>query len=204
MNYLAHLYLSGDDPEIKLGNFIGDFVRGRNPESVYPTGVAIGIHLHRMIDAFTDSHPVVRESKLRLRPTYRHYSGVIIDIFYDHFLAKNWERHHPTPLTDFAQGFYGLARAEESWLPEKARYVLPYMRQHDWLTNYSRIEGIKKVLNGMSKRTPYESGMENATGDLLVHYAAFEQEFNQFMPELSKACAEAHQKLYAQLTGLSS
>jgi len=94
VNYLAHLYLSGDDPEIQLGNFIGDFVRGRNPESEYPVKVAIGIHLHRIIDSYTDSHSIVRESKLRLRPVYRHYSGVLVDIYYDHFLARHWNQHH--------------------------------------------------------------------------------------------------------------
>ena len=201
MNYLAHLLLSGDDPEIQLGNFIGDFVRGRNPENIFPPKVAVGIHLHRMIDGFTDSHPVVRESKIRLRPTYRHYSAVIVDVFYDHYLAKNWEQYHAMPLNDFANGFYQLAKSEEAWLPEKARYILPYMSRHDWLTNYSKIEGINRVLTGMAKRTPFASGMENATDDLIRHYEAFESEFLMFMPELLNASRESHQKLYEQLAG---
>lgn len=201
MNYLAHLFLSGDDPEVRLGNFIGDFVRGRTPENFFPKKIAIGIHLHRMIDAFTDSHPIVRESKIRLRPSYRHYSGVIVDVFYDHFLARNWEKYHAQPLNDFAQGFYQFAKSEEKWLPEKAKYVLPFMVRHNWLTNYSSTEGIDRVLTGMSKSTPYTSGMEKATSDLIRHYESFEREFLQFMPELHEASNNSHEKLYHQLTG---
>lgn len=198
MNYLAHLYLSGDDPEIQIGNFIGDFVKGRTPEKEFPLRVAVGIHLHRLIDSYTDSHPVVRESKIRLRPIYRHYSGVLVDIFYDHFLARHWERHHSTDLRLYAESFYQLAKNQESWLPQKARYVLPFMERNDWLTNYSRIEGIEKVLGGMARRTPYPSGMEKASTDLLKYYEAFEQEFFQFMPELIKTCEVGRKQLIEQ------
>lgn len=195
MNYLAHLYLSGDDPQVQLGNFIGDFVRGRKPELEYPAKIAVGIHLHRLIDAFTDSHAVVRESKMRLRPVYRHYSGVIVDIFYDHFLACNWNKHHSEPLSDFAQGFYLLADTESAHLPQKARYMLPFMKKNDWLTNYSQIEGIDKVLGGMARRTPYESGMEKASGDLVRHYESFEKEFFEFMPQLEDYCRKSLKEL---------
>lgn len=180
---------------MQLGNFIGDFVKGRTPEIEYPAKVAIGIHLHRLIDAFTDSHAVVRESKIRLRPVYRHYSGVIVDIFYDHFLAVNWNKHHPEPLPDFAQEFYTLADTESHRLPQKARYVLPFMKKNDWLTNYSKIEGIEKVLGGMARRTPYESGMEKATTDLVAHYDAFEREYFEFMPELEEICRRGLKEL---------
>jgi len=196
MNYLAHLYLSGDDPEVRIGNFIGDFVRGRTPEQEYPVRMAVGIHLHRNIDAFTDSHPVVRESKLRLRPAYRHYSGVIVDIFYDHFLAKNWDKHHHEPLPDFAMNFYTHADTEAHRLPQKARYVLPFMKKNDWLTNYAKIEGIEKVLGGMARRTPYESGMEKASQDLLRHYDLFEREYFEFMPQLEEMCKQSIQELW--------
>jgi acyl carrier protein phosphodiesterase len=196
MNYLAHLYLSGDDPEVQLGNFIGDFVKGRSPELEYPTKVAIGIHLHRLIDAFTDSHAVVRESKIRLRPFYRHYSGVIVDIFYDHFLAINWHKHHAEPLQDFTRGFYALADTESHRLPQKARYVLPFMKKNDWLTNYSKIEGIEKVLGGMARRTPFESGMEKATADLVRHYDAFEKEYFEFMPQLEDISRKGLKELW--------
>ena len=92
MNFLAHIYLSGDDPNIQLGNFIGDFVKGRNLVEQFGHEIAKGIELHRAIDEFTDKHPIVKLSKVRLREKYRHYAPVIVDIFYDHYLAKNWEK----------------------------------------------------------------------------------------------------------------
>src|SRR5690349_12341831 len=100
MNFLAHIFLSGDDPEIMVGNFIGDFVKGRNLDDRFSSGIVKGIELHRAIDEYTDSHPVVAQSKNRLRPKYRHYAPVIVDVFYDHFLAKNWKNYHPTSLED--------------------------------------------------------------------------------------------------------
>ena len=104
MNFLAHLYLSADDPEIQLGNFIGDFVRGRDLSTRFSVGIVTGILLHREIDEFTDRHEVVKRSKDRLRPKYRHYAPVIIDMFYDHHLAVNWNAYHHQPLPDFAAG----------------------------------------------------------------------------------------------------
>ena len=103
MNFLAHLYLSGDNPKVKVGNFIGDFVKGKNLKDRFEADIARGIGLHREIDWFTDTHSIVKQSKDRLRPKYRHYSGVIVDIFYDHFLAKNWDRYSKQLLPDFAE-----------------------------------------------------------------------------------------------------
>ena len=190
MNFLAHLYLSGDDPEIQLGNFMGDFVKGRNPEANYPAKVALGIQAHRLIDQFTDTHPLVRSSKDRIRAKYRHYSGVIVDIYYDHFLALQWAEHHHMPLKDFAQGVYTLVDAQRAIVPEKALAMLPWMVKGDWLTNYAGIEGIRRVLTGMSRRTPYNSGMERAADDLLEHYGELKDEFNRFLPEVKRACTE--------------
>jgi acyl carrier protein phosphodiesterase len=184
MNFLAHLYLSGADPEIQVGNFIGDFVKGRMPENYFPERVALGIHTHRLIDHFTDSHPVVKNSKNRLRPKYRHYSGVIVDIFYDHFLARNWDTYHPTALPDYAGNFYALTKLHENILPERALQMLPHMMRHDWLTNYAHIEGIRRVLFGMSRRTAFDSKMAEATEDLLADYKNYEAEFTEFFPEL--------------------
>src|SRR5277367_1527199 len=101
MNFLAHLYLSGDNPKIKTGNFIGDFVKGKNLADRFEKDIAKGIVLHREIDWFTDRHPVVKQSKDRLREKYRHYSGVIVDVFYDHFLARNWINYSSKSLSDF-------------------------------------------------------------------------------------------------------
>lgn len=189
MNFLAHLYLSGNNPEIKVGNFIGDFVKGRNLDDRYPSEIVKGINLHREIDAFTDKHPIVLESKKRLRPKYRHYSPVIVDVFYDHFLAANWCDFSEISLPDFAQSSYRVIEQHKSIIPEQVNQLLPYMIKGNWLVSYAQIDGIHRALSGMSRRTPYESKMEEASQDLSLHYEQFQQEFRLFIPEL-KAHAE--------------
>ena len=188
VNFLAHLYLSGDDPNIQLGNFIGDFVKGRNLVEQFDTQIARGIELHRSIDEFTDHHPVVKQSKDRLRDKYRHYSAVIVDIFYDHYLAKNWDQFHKTFLPDYTETIYEMIMSKENILPEKVRWMMPYMIKQNWLANYARIDGIGRVLGGMSRRTSFNSKMEEAVEDLKFSYSEFEKEFFEFFPELEKHC----------------
>lgn len=188
MNFLAHLFLSGTNPEIRVGNFIGDFVRGRNLHEQFSADMALGIELHREIDDFTDSHAVVRESKIRLRPKYRHYAPVIVDMFYDHFLARKWNDYHPLPLDHYAKENYELLQKYADQLPLRVQQMLPYMIQGNWLVSYSRIEGIHRALSGMAHRTPYKSKMEEATHDLKKYYAEFEMEFVQFFPDLEERC----------------
>src|SRR5688500_255735 len=125
MNFLAHIYLSNDNPKVMLGNFIGDFVKGRNFADHYEPAIAKVIELHRMIDEFTDRHPVVQQSKIRLRPKYRHYAAVIVDIFYDHFLSKYWDDYHNTPLPAFADNAYFTFKSYEKVLPEQVKDMLP-------------------------------------------------------------------------------
>lgn len=188
MNFLAHCYLSGPDPLIITGNFIGDFVKGRNLSSTFGPGIARGVELHRAIDVFTDHHPVVKKSKDRLRPTYRHYSGVIVDIFYDHFLAAGWEAYSETSLTDYAAQVYQLITDQHSLLPERVNQMLPYMVRGNWLKNYAHLEGIERVLGGMSRRATFESRMEHATHDLRESYDEFQREFDVFFPALRQYC----------------
>lgn len=184
MNFLAHVYLSGDDTQLMIGNFIADFVKGRNLGDRYNAEIMRGIELHRAIDEFTDQHDVVQNSKDRLRPKYRHYSGVIVDMYYDHFLAKNWEDFHYLPLDDFAQQFYGLLDEHKSLLPEGVQRMMPYMIRGNWFLNYAYKEGIHRALSGMSRRTPFDSKMDEAVIDLTRHYELFENEFKEFFPIL--------------------
>lgn len=184
MNFLAHLYLSGNDCNVMTGNFIGDFVKGRDLAAKFGTDIARGVELHRSIDEFTDHHPVVRLSKDRLRPKYRHYSGVIIDIFYDHFLAANWKTYSEEPLPIYANRVYKLISDQEAVLPDRANQMLPYMIRYNWLVNYGNLEGIQRVLNGMSRRATFESKMDEATADLEISYPAFKSEFDEFFPAL--------------------
>jgi acyl carrier protein phosphodiesterase len=184
MNFLAHLYLSGENKKIMVGNFIADFVKGRKALEQFDPGIVEGIELHRNIDSFTDLHAIVKRSKDRLRPKHLHFSGVIVDIFYDHFLAVNWRRFHPEPLEEFASQAYRVVQDEEAILPEEVKRMLPYMIRGNWLVNYGKIEGVSRALSGMASRSAYPSRMDEAGGDLRENYPAFEKEFLEFFPLL--------------------
>lgn len=183
MNFLAHLFLSGDNHQIRLGNFIADAVKGK---AIYqfPESVQAGILFHRAIDTFTDQHEVVATSKARLRPAFRKYAPVIADVFYDHFLAKDWHRFNSMTLESYAAGFYDSIQPEFDWLPPKTKHLLPYMISGNWLVSYKTIEGINKVLTGMAKRTTFPSGMELAADHLQINYSFYEEDFNLFFPQL--------------------
>ena len=183
MNYLAHSFLSGDDEELLVGNFIADSVRGSQLQ-LFPERIAQGIILHRQIDTFTDTHPVVQQSKERLRLGYKKYAGVIADIYYDHFLAVNFNQYSPENLTDFSQRVYALVNRYAAILPEKVKYFLPYMEKQNWLLNYAQVEGIRRSLTGLSRRTAFLSNMETAADELQLNYDLYFQEFNNFFPEL--------------------
>lgn len=184
MNFLAHIYLSGDNQKILVGNFIADFVKGRTALAQFEPEIITGIELHRGIDEFTDSHPVVGQSKNRLRNKYRHYAGVIVDVFYDHFLARNWNSYHNELLPDYADKAYGIIQSYDSILPQDVKFMLPYMIKGNWLVNYSKLEGIHKALSGMSRRTPYESKMDESVVDLERDYEEYKKEFEEFFPQL--------------------
>ncbi|MBL7853308.1 MAG: acyl carrier protein phosphodiesterase [Cyclobacteriaceae bacterium] len=186
MNFLAHLYLSSDHPGIMTGNFIGDFVKGRDLDARFGFYVARGIDLHRIIDEFTDKHPQVRNSRARLWDSYRHYARVIVDVYYDHFLARDWQKFHPVPLQQYAPQAYETLLTQEEILPDGVKQMLPYMMRGNWLLNYSQLEGIDRALTGMSRRTRFESNMEKAVHDLQRYYPEFEHEFGQFFPTLQE------------------
>ncbi|MCX7549911.1 ACP phosphodiesterase [Xanthomarina sp. F2636L] len=183
MNFLAHIYLSGNNELVTMGNFMADGIRG-NKYKTYPKDVQIGILLHREIDTFTDAHPIVRQSTKRLHKNYSHYSGVIVDIFYDHFLAKNWSNYSEIPLDIYVQNFYEITKKHFEILPERTLHMMPYMISGNWLLNYASIEGIQSVLEGMNRRTKFISGMNKATVELKQYYKEFEEEFTLFFKEL--------------------
>ncbi len=172
MNFLAHIYLSGDNDLLKIGNFMADSIKGKQYLK-YPPEIQNGIILHRAIDYYTDTHPIVRKSLQKLFPFYSHYSGIIIDIFYDHFLAVNWKSYSNTPLPIYTNRFYDLLKENYEILPTKVKNFLPYMIRDNWLLSYAEIEGIKKVLEGMNRRTGRKSGMNKATEQLLEFYDEF-------------------------------
>lgn len=183
MNFLAHIYLSGDDEFLTIGNFIADGIRGKQYKK-FPDAVQKGIILHRAIDTFTDAHPIVRQSTKRLHKNYSHYSGVIVDILYDHFLAKNWVKYSDVPLELYVEIFYESLERHFEILPSRTQKMIPYMLADNWLLNYANLEGIQRVLNGMNRRTKNISGMDKATLELKQYYNEFEQEFTLFFAEL--------------------
>ena len=173
-----------------VGNFIGDFVKGKAALQTFEPEIVRGIELHRSIDLFTDRHPVVTESKNRLRPKYRHYSGVIVDVFYDHFLARSWNSFHSQLLPDFAEQTYGTIDRYNSILPQEVKYMMPFMTKGNWLVNYAKVEGIHRALSGMAHRTSYDSKMDEAMGDLVKDYDFYQAEFNTFFPILKSYCEQ--------------
>jgi len=183
MNFLAHIYLSGTHEQIKIGNFIADGIRGKKYLE-YPEQIQKGIILHRAIDTFTDSHKTVRKSTKKLHEPYGHYSGIIVDIFYDHYLAKNWKNYSDTPLDIYVNEFYALLDDYYSWLPSRYKNMMPYMIKENWLFNYSNLQGISRVLDGMNRRTKNKSKMNFAIFELEKYYTEFEEEFTSFFDEL--------------------
>ncbi len=189
MNFLAHIYLSGTDDGVKIGNFMADSIRGRQYEN-YPTQLRKGIILHRAIDSFTDNHPIYRQSKHRLHEKYGHYSGVIMDIVYDHFLAKNWATYSNELLEDYAQNFYVLLQERFDELTEKTQKILPYMIGRNWLVSYATLEGLEMILFQMDHRTKNRVAMQEAIVEVKTYYTEFEEEFTLFFAELKQFCAE--------------
>lgn len=183
MNYLAHVYLSGDNDLVTIGNFIADGIKGKTYKK-RKKDVQIGILLHRNIDTFTDAHQTVRKSTKRLHEKYGHYSGIIVDILYDHFLAKNWKNYCDIPLDDYVNTFYDSLEKHYDILPLRIQKMMPYMIADNWLLNYASIEGISRVLDGMNRRTKNRSGMDKAVNELEEFYEEFENEFTLFFDEL--------------------
>ena len=183
MNYLAHIYLSNDNKEITIGNFIADSIKGKT-YTEFPKEIQKGILLHREIDSFTDFHPTVRLSTKKLHKNYGHYSGVIVDILYDHFLAKNWNNYHEQPLEEYIEKFYELLRNSFNILTPRIKRMMSYMISDNLLLSYATVEGISKVLVKMNRRTNNTSNMNFAVIELEEYYEEFENEFTSFFEEL--------------------
>ncbi|MCG8804791.1 DUF479 domain-containing protein [Tenacibaculum finnmarkense] len=188
MNLLSHLYLSGNDTQLMIGNFIADHIKGNKITHFNPQ-IQKGILLHRQIDTYTDAHKIVRKSKRRLHERYGHYDGVIIDIFFDHFLAKNWAIYSEIPLDIYVNSVYELLEENKQILPEKTQKLLPNMIRYNWLYNYQFTNGIQEVLNGINKRTQGKSQMNLASEDLENHYRLFEEDFTLFFEDLRSFCS---------------
>lgn len=183
MNFLAHLYLSGNDRDIILGNLIADGIKGKDFLH-YSPAVREGIILHRRIDDFTDNHILVSQSKERLRSKYHKYSGVVVDMFYDHFLAAGWEHYSDKDFYDTTVKAYEILIANINVLPPRIRKIIPYMLASNWLYSYRDLKMMERYFKGMAKRTSFYSGMENAVDALKSDYDLYKKEFEEFFPQL--------------------
>jgi acyl carrier protein phosphodiesterase len=191
LNFLAHILLSGNDDDLKIGNFLGDFVKGRLnklTDSQYSIGVIKGMALHREIDHFTDTHPIVKQSIDRLQPKYHKFSGIVIDMFYDHILAKNFNQYSKISLSEYSQKFYDLLEKRKTEIPEPMDRMVKSLVTRNWFLGYENYEGIDWALKGISKRLSFVSGIENAVEELKQDYNLYEAEFQIFFPEIMEHC----------------
>jgi acyl carrier protein phosphodiesterase len=179
MNYLAHAYLSFQDPEILVGNLISDFVKGKK-KFEFPDRIQKGIHLHRLIDNFTDHHEATREAKEFFRPDYRLYSGAFIDVVYDHFLANDSNEFTETSLFDFAKNVYEEMDRQQDRFPAPFALLYPFMKQQNWLFHYRYREGAAKSLGGVVRRAVYLSDSKTAVRLFEKHYQPLEQCYRHF------------------------
>ena len=183
MNFLAHLFLAGDDEELVIGNMVADFIRKSAVED-FPAGIQKGIQLHWSIDTYTDVHPIVRQAARRLYPNHGKYAPVVLDILFDYFLAKNWDRYSLLSLRQFTNRTYKTLFRYENWLPPRLKRNLAPMVDKDWLFRSGTIEGLRTLLEGVDKRTKFPSNFAGAIEDVKESYAVFDNAFNIFFPEL--------------------
>ncbi len=184
MNYLAHAYLSFQQPEITVGNMISDFIKGKK-QFDYPLSIQKGIRLHRAIDDFTDTHPATQELKSFFRPQYRLYSGAFADVVYDHFLANDPEQFPSEDiLKQFSKTTYDVLEMNLRVSPAAFRRIFPYMKQYDWLFNYRHRWGIEKSFEGLVRRAAYLSESAIAFQLFNEHYSGMQSCYNGFFPAL--------------------
>lgn len=183
MNFLAHTYLSGCNEQIIVGNFMGDYVKGKNYVHL-PELVRKGILIHRDIDTFTDTHSITRRSRLRLVERYHKYAGVIVDIFYDHFLASTWMDYCSVPLREYVDRTYDLLKRNYKTLPQGIKVWFPTFLENNWMLAYQKVEGIELVLDRMSANTSLPDHTSFAIERLRGEYEAFSKDFRDFFPQI--------------------
>lgn len=183
MNFLAHIFLSGTNQQIALGNLFGDMVKGNAYED-YPTDIRTGLILHRSIDEYTDTHASFKHSQKLIRPYFNRYAGIVTDIYYDHFLAKYWEEFSDIDLQTMVNDMYTLMIKKYRMLPFRAQKIIPLMILRNWLGTYGHFEPLHQVFLGMNRRTSEKGNMDRAVDKLQLHYLELEEDFRAFMPEV--------------------
>jgi len=184
MNFLAHLYFAEDTPESRVGNLMADFVRGPVDRQPYNGAVMQGMRSHVAVDRFTDGHDVVSESKALISRRRRRFAGIIVDVCYDHFLARNWPNFSDVPLTEFIDRTYGSLRDYGGEMPPVMTRVIRHMMEHDWLRGYHETSGVGRALNGLSMRLRRPNTLAGSVEELEANYGEMEGHFLRFFPDL--------------------
>ena len=183
MNYLAHLYLADDSDDSLIGNLLGDFVKGK-PGKQYHADIVAGIIFHRKIDAYADAHEMMRTSRSRIAPQMSRFSGIIIDVSYDHFLARHWQQFSDQDLTVFIQHAYKVLRENHPILPERLQRILPFMISEDWLGSYIELKSVGTTLDRITRRLTRGAQFKGAIAEVEKNYRQIEGDFLSFFPDL--------------------
>lgn len=187
MNFLAHWFLSGDSDDIKLGNFMGDWIKGKQYLS-YSEQIQQGVLLHRFIDDYADKHEIFKKGIKRLRPAYGKYAGVVNDIFYDHLLIHQWKKYTPLPLNLYIENIHQLLLKHCSIFPEKLQKVVPILINNNRLASYQYLAGLKDALMRMKNYAGLPDKATEAIEILTLNYKCFLEEFDVFFEEIIPAC----------------
>lgn len=185
MNWLAHLILSEPSSAFRIGNLLPDILPWSEIPFL-PAKFQAGIECHREIDRFTDLHPIFIRSRQRLDAPYRRYSGILIDIFYDHFLACSWNDYSSIPLDEFVSEVHASFPAHRDELPLPAYTRLVQIQAGGWLRSYRELSGVRRALDGIGSRLRKPFALGVATAQLELHYTALHDDFTEFFPELSR------------------
>ncbi len=191
MNYLAHLYLSGEEEKTMVGNFIADHVKGKSFEK-FPNDIQKGILLHRQIDSFTDAHPKFREAKKLLREGFGLYSGIIVDLLYDHVLAAKWNRYSEKTLRSFSKRSHAILLSNYRHLPTRVQAFLPILIQNRRLESYATVDGIIQSIELMSRYTSLPKQSKFARQILLENQEYFFDNFEDFMHDMIEHVTRSH------------
>jgi acyl carrier protein phosphodiesterase len=186
LNFLAHFHLAQATDGSRVGALLGDFVRG-TPESLrtrLPSELVDGIILHRAIDRFTDTHEVFLRTKKLLSPPRRRFAGIIVDIFFDHFLAHMWSDYSKIPLRQFIAEIHDTLERRDAWLTPEVSAIIGRMKQENWLGTYGTISGLALTFQRVSQRRTFLSPLVGAEDDLTSHYQSFTNAFRSFYPEV--------------------
>lgn len=194
MNFLSHFILGSGKDEHIVGNFLGDFVKGKD-HNQYDKNIQDGIIMHRMIDSYVDNHESFLKSKRMIFHRYRHYAGVVVDVYYDYFLAKNWNQFTDLDMREFITRCYVTLSSHQEMMPFSAQVAFKHMEQGDWLTRYTNHEGLARTFLGLSKYIKRKTGIETAVEDLLLHEETFNKHFLEFFPDMVKKRDEFLQDL---------